>query len=72
MNDCRDNVRRVAASLGLLDPQGRLVPLDSLMVIDFVIALQEEFHVRVPATQLQSGETFASIDSVATMLATLL
>jgi acyl carrier protein len=63
-------VASVAAMLGLLDANGDLLALDSLMVLDFAIALEEQIGVQVPATSL-TPEVFTSVDSVARMLVEL-
>lgn len=64
----RDVVRSTAESLGLLDAAGRLVPLDSLMIVDYVMALEEAASVQVPVALVRNAH-FESLESVAKMLA---
>jgi hypothetical protein len=68
--DYRELVEDTVRSLGLLDARGALVRLDSLMILDLVIALEDPLGVTIPMGELPDG-TFDSIDSVANMLATL-
>lgn len=70
MDSSHDLVRRAAESLGLLESDGKLMPMDSLMVIDLVVALEEMVGARIPVTELEP-EVFESLDSVARMLGVL-
>lgn len=63
----RDLVKGAAASLGMLDAGGALVPLDSLMIVDLIVALEEAAGVTIPPTHLEP-DAFQSIDSITTML----
>jgi acyl carrier protein len=66
----RNLVETTAQSLGLLDADGNLVPLDSLMVVDLVVALEEAAQTRIPVNRIRS-EAFESLDSVARLIADL-
>jgi hypothetical protein len=63
-------VRTAAQGLGILDEQRKLATIDSLIVIDFVIELERLSAMEIPGEQMRAG-TFASIESVATMLSQL-
>jgi acyl carrier protein len=63
-------VREAAGSLDFLDPTGELVPFDSLMVLDLVVALEARIDVMIPLGSMRP-EAFVSIDEVARLLATL-
>lgn len=60
-------VRSVAQSLGLLRADGGLQRLDSLGMIDLIVALEEATGVSVPAASLRE-ESFESIESLAELL----
>jgi acyl carrier protein len=66
----RETVASVAQALGLLDASGNLLALDSLMIVDFTIALEEKIGVEITPLSLRP-EVFMSIDSVAQMLTEL-
>ena len=53
-----------------IDASGQLVRLDSLMIVDLVIALEEAAGMQIPATAL-SEAAFRSVDTVARLLADL-
>jgi hypothetical protein len=65
--DHQQQVMETAQALGLLDAEKRLVRLDSLMVIDLVVALEETTGLAIPADALRE-ETFQSLESVTKML----
>lgn len=65
--DYRQTVIDAADSLGLLDGDRQLIRLDSLMVVDLVVTLQDAVGVTIPVAVL-AEETFRSIDTVAEML----
>jgi len=66
--ESRELVTAVAHSLGLLDGTGELLRLDSLMVVDFALALEARIGQPIPAMSL-TLEAFSSIDSVADLVA---
>lgn len=68
--DFRDTVRATARELGLLDKEGALAPLDSLSIVDLLTGLDESTGISVPTKALRP-EAFASIESVAALLAEL-
>jgi acyl carrier protein len=65
-----DTVITTAKSLGMLDSDGQLVRLDSLMIIDLVLALEDAAGVQIPVASLRE-DVFGSVDSVAQMLSDL-
>ena len=65
--DYRESVVAAARELGFIDPAGKLVPLDSLMIVDLIIALEDKTGVEVPADAV-SEQTFASIETITAML----
>jgi acyl carrier protein len=67
VSDYRAAVQKAAKTLGFVDEHGDLIPLDSFMVVEFVIALEDETGIRIPVATLDE-EVFASIDSVSLML----
>lgn len=62
--------REVAEKLQLLDGQGELVTLDSLMIVDFATQLEADTGIAIPASELREA-TFASLSSVADLLVRL-
>lgn len=60
-------VRATARSLGNLDDHERLKALDSLTLIDFIVELEGAGELEIPSEALRA-DTFASIESVASML----
>ena len=62
-----ETVRKIAEQLGLLHTDGRLKPLDSLGMIDFLVALEESTGVSIPAASLRE-ESFQSIESIVMLL----
>ena len=65
--DHQQQVMEAAQTLGLLDADRRLVRLDSLMVIDLVIALEDITGLAIPPDALRE-ETFESLESVTKMI----
>ena len=63
-------VETTARNMGGLDEQGRLKALDSLTLIDFIVELESAGNVEIPSDALRA-DTFASVESVAQLLATL-
>jgi acyl carrier protein len=61
-------VKQVAGELNLIDDQGKVLPLDSLSMIDLVIALESSAGIAIPATSLRP-EAFASVESIAELMA---
>lgn len=68
--DYAKSVREIAQAQGLLRAGDQLAELDSLGMLDFVIALEKALGVRVPNRVLRP-ETFGSIETVVAMLAGL-
>jgi acyl carrier protein len=60
-------VRAAAQRLNLLDERGRLMPLDSLGIIDMVLALESSTKVQIPTAALRQ-ESFESLEAIAEML----
>ncbi|HVK84831.1 MAG TPA: phosphopantetheine-binding protein [Kofleriaceae bacterium] len=65
--DYQQSVKDAAKSLNLLDGSGKLVPLDSLTVLDLVNEIERVTNVSVPTTELRP-EAFGSIETVAELL----
>lgn len=63
-------VRTAAGGLGLLDENGALVSMDSLVLIDFVVELERLAEMDIPGDALRA-DMFESVDTVAAMLASL-
>lgn len=63
-------VRKTAMTMNLLDGRGKLLPLDSLSIIDFVLALETASQVQIPTASIRE-ETFESVETIAEMLAEL-
>jgi acyl carrier protein len=68
MSDYRAAVQKTVRELGFEANDGTLVSLDSLMIVELVMALERETGLEIP---IEDDETFVSIDSVATMLSQL-
>jgi acyl carrier protein len=63
-----ETVRKAAGTLNLLDPAtGKLVPMDSLSVLDLVNELETATQVSIPTNELRA-EAFASLETVAELL----
>ena len=63
-------VKDAAEKLNLLDPDGQLVELDSLTVLDLVGELERSTQLSIPTTDMRV-EHFSSIDTVASLLAAI-
>ena len=63
-------VKHAAEKLNLLDPDGQLVELDSLTVLDLVGELERSTQLSIPTTDMRV-EHFSSIDTVASLLAAI-
>ncbi len=61
-------IAKTAAELNLLGRDGALLKLDSLAMIDFVIALERALKIKIPSASISSG-TFDSLQSVEQMIA---
>jgi acyl carrier protein len=60
-------VRAAAKKANLLDGEGRLVPMDSLAIIDLVVALEAALRIQIPTANLRQ-EVFESLETVAQMI----
>jgi acyl carrier protein len=60
-------LREIITRLGLVDARGRLIPLDSLGIVDLVVELEALFKVRVPPAYM-SVARFRDIETVAKMV----
>lgn len=60
-------VREVADSLSLLAADGQLLPVDSLTLVDMLVALEQRLDIQIPP-EIISIESFASIASVVAMV----
>jgi acyl carrier protein len=70
-DELKARITRTAMLLNVLEPNGDLQPLDSLQMIDFVVALEEELGMQIPTPMLRF-EVFKSIDAMRTLLQGLL
>ena len=61
--DIREIVIRAARNLSLLDHSERLVPLDSLSIIDLILEIEEQLGKNIPITALTIN-TASSIESL--------
>jgi acyl carrier protein len=62
-----DEVRRIAKDLGLLTAAGNLNSLDSLNLIDLVVALEKRFNINLPPDDLVP-ERFVSLEGIAELV----
>ena len=60
-------VRGAAKTLGLLDEQGALKPLDSLAMVDLVQELETLSKLSIPSASMRV-DTFTSLESIGEML----
>lgn len=60
-------VREIAVKLAMLDPDGNLLEMDSLTVLDFVTELESRTSKTIPATHVRRT-SFESIQSIVAML----
>ena len=63
-------ITQVADSLRLLDDNNDLLPLDSLTIVDFVVALENQTKLTIPAASLRQ-EHFRSLLTVRALLQSL-
>lgn len=63
-------VSEAAKTLNLLDGAGKLVPLDSLTVLDLVAELERVTQLSIPTHELRP-EAFDSLESVTALLTKL-
>jgi acyl carrier protein len=62
-----DQVRKVAKEAGILLNTGALRPMDSLALIDLIVALENTFSVSFPLDQVLP-EHFASLEAIAKLV----
>lgn len=60
-------IRKVARPLGLLNADGSLKKIDSLDMINLIVAVEELTGVSVPAASLRE-EAFESVESLSALL----
>ena len=60
-------IRDAARSLGLLNAEGNLRPLDSIGIISLIVAVEEATGVAVPAASLRE-ECFESVENLSALL----
>ncbi len=70
MDDYHQIVTETAKLVGVLDENGGLLELDSLMVADLATALEKRLGLRIPMARL-TEENFASIPTIAQLLSDL-
>jgi acyl carrier protein len=70
MNDYVQTVTDAARSLKLLDDAGKLIPLDSLSVLDLITEIEARTQITVPTADIRA-DIFESVASVAGLLARL-
>lgn len=63
----KTQVLKAAKSAGVLGPDGQIGRLDSLEMIELVVALEKETKIRIPPASLRE-ESFASLDSIVALL----
>jgi hypothetical protein len=56
--------------MALVDDSGKLTQLDSLTILDLVIALEEDANLHIPVENLRA-EMFASTDALVAMIDSL-
>jgi acyl carrier protein len=61
-------VAQAASSLGLLDSDGRLVDLDSVMLVDLLLEIETKHSLKLPLEKL-SAQSVKSVDAVAIVVA---
>jgi acyl carrier protein len=59
---------RVATQMGLINSQGELLAIDSLTMIDLLVALEEAVGFEIPITNVREN-TFNSIDAISELVA---
>jgi acyl carrier protein len=65
-----ETVTAAAKTLSLLDSEGRLVKIDSMTIIDFVVELEERTRLEIPPSKM-TNDSFKTIESVAELLTLL-
>jgi len=68
--DHLDMVREIATSMMLVDEGDRLREMDSLMVVEFLTALEARTQITIPVGSIQQ-EMFQSVESIAAVLTDL-
>jgi len=63
-------VSDAARSLELLDESGKLIPLDSLSVLDLITELETLTQITIPTADIRA-DLFESVESVASLLSRL-
>jgi len=63
-------VQAVAKRLQLLDAKGDLIELDSLSLVDFVLALEKALKRSIPPSKIRNDDfrTLAAVDALLTRL----
>ncbi len=59
---------RVATQMGLINSQGELLAIDSLTMIDLLVALEEAVGFEIPITNVREN-TFKSIGAISELVA---
>ncbi len=67
MSSLQATIVAVARKLNMVAQDGELVRLDSIMIIDFVLALEQATAIRIPNSVL-NPEHFDSYTSIESML----
>lgn len=70
MNDYVKTVTDAATSLKLLDAEGKLIPLDSLSVLDLITEIETLTQITIPTADIRA-DIFESVESVASLLTRL-
>ena len=65
--DRRSAIELAAKQMGLLRDEANLVPMDSLMVVDLIVELEERLSIQIPMQRVQYFH-FESIDSIEKLL----
>jgi acyl carrier protein len=62
-----ETVVTAAGALKLLDASGKLVPLDSLSVLDLITEIETISSITIPTAEIRA-ESFESVQTVAALL----
>jgi acyl carrier protein len=62
-----ETVVKAASAVKLLDAAGKLVPLDSLSVLDLITEIETISSITIPTAEIRA-ESFESIETVAALL----
>jgi acyl carrier protein len=65
--DRRNAIELAAKQRGLLHDGTNLVPMDSLMIVDLIVDLEERLSIEIPMQRVQHVH-FESIDSIEKLL----